>query len=381
MNKPLKILLVTHYFPNHRGGVEIVAGKLADILTENYPIHITWLSSNCDQPPDNTSSLTCSAMPSLNITEKSIGLPYPLWSLPSYFTLWQQVKKADIIHLHDYLYLSNLLTFIFATLQRKPWIITQHIGFIPYKNPLFRWLLSFLNHTIGKFILRQSHQTLFISEVVQNYFTNNNRFRQPSLMIPNGVDIQLFTPANPLEREQIRQQFNLNNQKPIFLFVGRFVEKKGLLYLHELAKQFPQIQWVFAGWGTLNPQNWNLPHVCVLEGLSGKTLVPIYQMADLLILPSQGEGFPLVVQEAMACGTPALVNTETAKAYHAVQDIILTANLGNANDLQQWRDKIAEILAESSILSQLRTPVAKFAQEHWSWQKTAQRYWTLFERI
>ncbi|MGK7932024.1 MAG: glycosyltransferase family 4 protein, partial [Microcystaceae cyanobacterium] len=315
MNQSLKILLVTHYYPNHRGGVEIVAGKLANILTENYPIHLTWLASNCDQPPSQTEGLICYPMPSINMAEKKLGLPYPLWSLPSYFTLWQQVKKADMIHLHDYLYFSNLLAFIFATLQRKPWIITQHIGFIPYKNPLFRWLLSFLNHTLGKFILRQSHQTIFISEVVQAYFTKNNRFRRPSLMIPNGVDIDLFNPAIPSERGQIRQQFDLNDQQPIFLFVGRFVEKKGLLHLHELAKQFTQIQWVFAGWGTLNPQDWQLPHVSVLEGLSGQTLVPVYQMADLLILPSQGEGFPLVVQEAMACGTPALVSTETAKAY------------------------------------------------------------------
>lgn len=381
MTKKLNLLLVTHYYPNHRGGVEIVAGKLAENLTQNYPIHITWLASHVDEPPNNTEGLTCLPMTATNFTENSLGLPYPIWSILSYFTLWNQVKKADMIHLHDYLYFSNILTFIFAKLQRKPLIITQHIGFIPYKNPLFRFLLSFLNQTLGKFILRNAHQTIFISEVVQAYFSKNNRFRQPSLMIPNGVDTQLFTPASQSKREQIRKQFNLNSQQPILLFVGRFVEKKGLLLLKELTQQFPEIQWIFAGWGTLNPKEWNLPNIFVFEGLSGKTLVPVYQMADLLILPSQGEGFPLVVQESMACGTPAFVSTETAKAYHAVEEMILTANLDTENDLSQWQDKTKEILSNFPAISQLRTSVAKFALEHWSWQQTSFRYWKILEII
>ena len=50
----------------------------------------------------------------------------------------------------------------------------------------------------------------------------------------------------------------------------------------------------------------------VHRNLSQAELPPLYQAADLLVLPSVGEGFPLVVQEAMACGTPALVGDETA---------------------------------------------------------------------
>ncbi|MGK7945005.1 MAG: glycosyltransferase, partial [Microcystaceae cyanobacterium] len=72
--------------------------------------------------------------------------------------------------------------------------------------------------------------------------------------------------------------------------------------------------------------------------------------------------------------------TETAKAYHAVQDLIFTANMGNSDDLKQWQDQIEDILANLSSLSQLRTPVAQFAQEHWSWQKTGARYWHLLDQ-
>ena len=51
--------------------------------------------------------------------------------------------------------------------------------------------------------------------------------------------------------------------------------------------------------------------------LPPQEIVGEYQAADLLVLPSVGEGFPLVVQEALACGTPVLVSRDVAQAFPA----------------------------------------------------------------
>jgi glycosyltransferase involved in cell wall biosynthesis len=277
--------------------------------------------------------------------------------------------------------LSNLAAFLFAQIQKKPLVITQHIGFIPYKSPLFRGLLSFLNQTLGCLVLRNAHQVVFISEVVQKYFSSKTRFRHSPLMIPNGVDTETFFPAQEQQRKSIRHELGLSVEKPVFLFVGRFVEKKGLPILQQLAQRFQFVHWAFAGWGSLDPSLWKLPNVTVFRDRRGNELTPVYQSADLLVLPSKGEGFPLVVQEAMACGTPVMVGSETAQACSAAKDLMLSEDVEGENTVEQWSRKIENLLQDSSLLSSLRPKIGEFAYQHWCWQRCAAQYHQIFQEL
>jgi len=56
---PLKVLLITHYYPMHRGGIEIVAGKLAESLSKIGNIEINWMASNVDPHPIDIPRLQC----------------------------------------------------------------------------------------------------------------------------------------------------------------------------------------------------------------------------------------------------------------------------------------------------------------------------------
>lgn len=377
----LNLLLVTHYYPNHRGGVEIVAGKLVDYLQQTGHYHITWLASNTDDPPTNQANLTCLPMTSTNIIEEKLAIPYPLWSLPSLSVLWQQVKQADVVHLHDYLYWSNLWTFIFAKLQRKPIVLTQHIGFIPYDSWIFRNLLSTLNATLGQGILRHTDATIFISEVVQRYFFGSSPSSPPSYLIPNGVEGHQFVPVDTPTRQQYRQQLGLPGDRRLCLFAGRFVEKKGLLILRQLATYFQDIHWVFAGWGSLDPEDWQLPNVTVVRNLTSLQLIPYYQTADLLVLPSKGEGFPLVVQEAMACGTPVAIGTETAKACSAAGSLFFMEPVEVEDVVARWQALLTMIFQDPDALDAKRAAIAKFAHDYWDWQRTAAQYDEIFQKL
>jgi glycosyltransferase involved in cell wall biosynthesis len=379
--KPLSLLLVTHYYPNHRGGVEIVAGKLVDYLLETGNYRITWLACNVDIPPANRDNLVCLAMAGTNIIEEKLAIPYPLWSLGALWTLWKAVKAADIVHLHDYLYWGNLWAFMFAKLQRKPVVITQHIGFIPYNSLFFRTLLSTLNATLGQVILRHTNATVFISEVVQNYFFGSASSVPHSYLIPNGVDGQRFVPVDFPTRQQHRQGLGLPGDRQLCLFAGRFVEKKGLLILKELATRFQTVHWVFAGWGGLDPEDWRLPNVTVARNLTSIQLIPYYQTADLLVLPSKGEGFPLVVQEAMACGTPAAIGTETAKACSAAWSLFFMERVEGEDVVNRWQGLLTTVFQEPETLEARRQDVATFAHNYWDWQKTAVHYDEIFKGL
>lgn len=379
--RKITILLVTHYYPSHRGGVEIVAGELVKALLKGDEIEIIWVASDTDTPPTEIKGLSCLPMKTSNQIEEKISLPYPLWSLKSWLSLWGIVKKVDIIHIHDYLYLGNLISFCLAKLHKKPIIVTQHIGYIPYDNPFFRWLLSFLNQTLGVVVLKNAEQVVFISEVVLDYFSSKTKFLQPPILIPNGVDTKTFHPTTLKSRQKIREELQLSGEKLVFLFVGRFVEKKGLPLLKELAIKFPNIDWLFAGWGIINPREWQLDNVRVFSDRSLNSLTPLYQTADLLILPSKGEGFPLVVQESMACGTPVLINSETAAAYTPAQSLILAEAVDKENPLLTWSEKIKQIVDDPNILHSKREQVATFAQQHWDWQNCAYRYHQILNQL
>jgi glycosyltransferase involved in cell wall biosynthesis len=376
----LKVLLVTHYYPKHRGGVEIVAGKIIEKLIQDYNVSVVWIASNTDAKPENSLSLNCCPVFALNFLEKYLQIPYPIWSLSALIKIWKWTKESDLIHLHDYLYMGNIIAFILAKICKKPIIITQHIGSIPYQNIFLRGLLSKLNQTIGSWMINSAEQVIFISEGVKSYFIKFSSFSHSPLLIPNGVETITFCPVSWKERIQIRQRFSFAAEDTIYLFVGRFVEKKGLPILYQLALSFPHIHWCFAGWGPLDPEAWQLPNVSVFKDLDSVELVPIYQMADLLVLPSKGEGFPLVVQEAMACGTPVMVSPEVAQAYPTAASLMFSVEVETSDAVAQWSAQIEHFLHNSALLSKLRPQVAAFAIEHWSWEKCACQYHKIFEQ-
>ena len=376
-----KLLLVTHYYPEHRSGIEIVAGQMAKYLVQNYNVEIEWIASNIDSSPENIKGLICTPVKALNLTEKFFDIPYPIWWIDAAFKIWKAVQRADIVHLHDYLYVGNILSFFFARFFKKPVLITQHIGLIPYKNPMVRTFLSLLNKTLGAFILEHAEQVIFESEVVQKYFSDIADFKQSSLVIPNGVDHNVYCFAEEDKRIKIRRELKFDNNKITFLFVGRFIEKKGLHILKQLVLKFKSVQWIFIGWGRINPEKWGLSNLIVFKNKKGPEIVPIYQSADLLVLPSKGEGFPLVVQEAMSCGTPVIVGSETAMAYSAANHLLFSAQVEGDDVTKKWIAKIEEILMNQNLLFKLRPQIAEFARDHWCWNRSIEQYYKIIERL
>ena len=309
--------MITNYFESHQGGLELIGGRLVRELLR-LGEDVRWVAGDVTPPADDK-ELADRAVPVrlCNVTERRLGIPFPFPGLSAIRTVAREVRRADAVLLQDSLYPMCVLAFLCATLWRKPVVIAQHVGIVPYRNPLFRLIMSFLNRVVARPMLARADRVAFFSEITARYFAGIPHRTPPKLMY-TGVDTQIFHPVAVAEKSMLRGELGLSPDRPVALFVGRFVEKKGLPILERMVRQRPDIQWVFAGWGHLDPEAWGAANVTVFRGRSGADLAPLYQASDVFVLPSKGEGFPLVIQEALASGLPVVCSAETAEADRAV---------------------------------------------------------------
>jgi glycosyltransferase involved in cell wall biosynthesis len=282
----------------------------------------------------------------------------------------------DIVWVHDLIYPANLVAALTAIAAQKPLVVTAHVGPIPYRNRLVRGVMAATIALTGRFILTRAAAVAFVSERVRTEFRARWRLRDARL-IPNGVDVGTFKPSTQAERDLVRNELGLGDHA-VVLFVGRFVERKGLRLLHELARQMPSIEWVFAGRGPLDPSSWGLPNVHVEKERAGRGIAELYGAADLLALPSLGEGFPLVVAEALAAGLAVLVDPSTVAGYEAVAEVTDCEPVGGRDAVSRWAARVTEVLGRDADRTVLAARRVEFARRHWDWDRAAARYRELF---
>ncbi|HEY1860441.1 MAG TPA: glycosyltransferase family 4 protein [Gemmataceae bacterium] len=371
----MRVLVVTHYYPEHRSGVEIIADELARRLARR-GVELTWVATDEGHGPGD-GVVTRRPARGWNFTERRLGFPYPIWAPTGLARLWREVARCDIVHLHDSLYMGNAAAYAAARCLGKPVVVTQHIGFVPYSQRILRGLLGTANRTIARVILSGTDRCVFYSPKVRRYFAGLFLTRRPPVELPNGVATETFQPTDVASRIKMRDHLGWPTDRPVLLFVGRFVEKKGLKFLRVLARELSGFEWVFVGWGPEDPARWGLQNVRCVGSLPQREIVRYYQTADLLVLPSVGEGFPLVVQEAMACGLPVMTSPDTAAGAAGIDGVVYSV------DLQQdaWRRELTRLTGSMEQLEAKRAAIARFACENWDWEQCADRYLELFETV
>lgn len=331
---------------------------------------IDWFAGSPAPLPDLTlSGLRCHGVSSCNWIEDKTGLPFPIWYPVGIWKLARTIRKADLVFINDCLYPSSWIAWIFARMSGKKIVLLQHIDEIPYRSQILTTLMKIGYSVSAHIILRGSNQIVFCSRKVERYFQKKFPFLKNTIHISNGVDVDVFKPD---ERTSI-------SSRPRILFAGRFVERKGLDLIRQLAIHLPGCDWIFAGWGVIDPASWNLKNVHVVGRFEREAMAQLYCESDLLILPSVGEGFPLVVQEAISCGLPVLVSPETASGDPRAQNFLMVAELTVSGFEQAVRAFLQRRHQELDPV--LRRRRHDFAVTYWSWDKSVKTYENAFRNI
>ena len=311
-----RICLVTHFFPPHMGGIEKVSYEQSKRLTESgYEIDVL-TSKIKGQNEHPAKGIRVFAYPSLKLAER-FGVPYPILTVKAYKKFAKVIKKCDLVHAHGHVYMSSYLAGKIAKKYKKPFIVTQHNTFIDYKS----WLntLEHLNDlTIGKSILKHADRILTVSKETMKYVLRLGADKAKTSVMYNGVDTNCF---HTVKKGVSRKKLDLPKKRKIIFSVRRLVYKNGIDTLiesaHLVARDNPDILFVVAGKGPSRKliedriKELGIEDNIKLTGFVPDELLPLYyNAADYFVLPSaSGEGLPLVLFEAMACGLPVIATT------------------------------------------------------------------------
>ena len=201
---------------------------------------ISWHASDTDPPPA-IPGVVCVPAHACNAIERRLGVPYPLWSPKALRQLASAARAADALHIHDCLDLPKKRGCLRRGAASRPadsgHPACRH-GALSQSYPAraaVRGVPRARSRSAGG-----ATQVAFVSEAVRRYFEAFVRFKAPPALVPNGVDHTMFHPVDEARRDVLRAGFGAGRGTPLLLFVGRFVEKKGLLVLRELAARFPR---------------------------------------------------------------------------------------------------------------------------------------------
>ena len=150
-------------------------------------------------------------------------------------------------------------------------------------------------------------------------------------VIPNGVDVKRFF---PVDRQEARRQLGLSRDNPTIVCVASLtpVKRHDMLIqaLSEVAKKNPKMRAYIVGEGPLHSRLQALieaqrmnHQVFLVGGKPNAELHLWFSAADVSCLVSSREGWPNVVMESIACGTPVV-----ATRVGGVPEILVSSELG-----------------------------------------------------
>lgn len=339
--------------PPHAGGIERVAHAIHEGLRSRGHA-MTWAASN-----DGFSAGVegdRARLPSTKFLEERAGIPIPLPFPTAIAMLDDLVRRADVVIVHDCIYPTSAAAAALAWAHGVPVVLVQHVGHVP--SGRFMDQVQFAAYrSIGRVALQAASRRIVVSPHVASWFRQVG-LRYDFECIPNGIDESKFVLPSLEARADARRALGISPDDRVVLFAGRLVEKKGARRVAAAAQEFAElgIHLVVAGDGPLASLFAGLP-VHRLGGVDADGMPRVYASADVLLLPSIGEGFPLTVQEARMCGLATVVSDDPS----------FTTNLSQtpANHVCESEESVAGACAAVLGAGFDRAAIALDARSRW----------------
>ena len=186
------------------------------------------------------------------------------------------------------------------------------------------------------------------------------------LLLPNAIDVTRFAEIGESRKEYLRKEFSLPESTVVLLQLGRLNTVKNHMFSFQLLKalkdQGVDFQFFIAGQGNLEEElkakvkELNLENDVVFLGI--RTDVPeLLAGSDVMLMPSLHEGFPVVLVESQACGTPALIADTIASEVDLGLNLVTFKSLEKPHD--NWVKTLLQILKQPLVSQSARVQELK----------------------
>lgn len=265
----------------------------------------------------------------------------------------------DVIHVH-LPFAANVLATA-APWLRERMVYTAHLGELRLDllegdaDGDVPGLLSVFSPDV--YLARRAARTTVLNPSIERAFRARNVPDERLTVVPNGVDLDRFQMVDADERDRIRATYGLDTDRPVVLFVGTIMPRKGVTDLVEAVADLEEdTQVILAGETdlddeyvrtveTLIRENELTENVRMVGFVPGEDLAGLYAVADVFALPSHEEGFGMTAVEALAAGTP-VVGTQVGGLPEFIDESV--GSLVDVGDTAGLRDGICKWLTASA---------------------------------
>lgn len=278
--------------------------------------------------------------------------------------------RYDVVHVH-----AEGPSFMcwLPKLLRKRVIVTVH-GLDHMRAKWGRFASWYLMQG-EKNAVKYADEIIVLSEGVRDYFLNT--YGRKTVFIPNGVERPKILPA-----DIITEKYGLTKDSYV-LFLGRIVPEKGLRYLISAYKELNTDKKLVIAGGSSDSQGFmdelkemseNDDRILFTGFVQGKELHELYSNAYVYTLPSDLEGMPLSLLEAMSYGN-CCVTSDISECTEVVEDKAVVFKKSDPEDL---REKLQMLLDDPHTVASLQRTSADFICAKYNWEdvtdKTLQLY-------
>lgn len=228
-----------------------------------------------------------------------------------------------------------------------------------------------------KVAAKYADEIIVLSEGVQKYFMET--YGRKTVFIPNGVNRP--TLRSP---QLIKEKYGLDKDEYI-LFLGRLVPEKGITYLIEAFKNVKTEKKLVIAGGSSDTDSFMQELKKLADGdnriiftgfVQGQLLEELYSNAYLYTLPSDLEGMPLSLLEAMSYGNCCLTS-DIAECAEVVEDKALVFR---KSDIEDLRDKLQYACDHSDEVKKLKQGAADFICSKYNWDEVVERTLDLYQK-
>ena len=225
--------------------------------------------------------------------------------------------------------------------------------------------------------VKYADEIIVLSKGVQKYFKDT--YGRETRFIPNGVN----RPEN-CQANMITEKFGLTKDSYI-LFLGRLVPEKGIRYLIEAFKNVKTDKKLVIAGGSSDTDSFmqeikNLAkddeRIIFTGFVQGQMLDELYSNAYVYTLPSDLEGMPLILLEAMSYGNCCLVS-DIPECAEVVEDKAFIFKKSDVKDLQ---GKLQGACDFPNKVSEYKKQAADFICERYNWDDIVKETMKLYRR-